>query len=552
MAVQFIYDKVEGLARPTLYPGEASEDWEIPEKYEKLFNKLNSIIETKYSREYLKICAFYNKMFPSLKTSPWEQSSYNTIPFTTWDQERTDTGTGINFNYLKQIVDHITSRIGTISFTPALVSEDQSLEYIVYKDEAERVIRMLMKKDDFNRKSLEIFHNASIVGYSHAFIDPWTHKLVKASDYEIGMFESQFNKSDVQQLLYRDYAFPVVKAYEYIRDEDRTDELLDTLKDKTTIDFKMYIDASEHHAYVMIGSKALHPITYPFDHVLIDTFAWDTGFSKVTTTSLFDLLYPCQREINKIAAKIQQLIRNYKGPLPVFNSSVDLTMKEITNGSGECLYVDSQRAADNFVTVINPTPLDPQLSAEIQNYKTAMYELSGMSQTSFNMDNMRSAAAVVALDQTRDTVFQAQLSGMADFIKRALSMYIEYFAKVEVDDPSSREHIDWETLYNLMQSSYVDLKPVHINDLMSDENAAKQEPVPDYTSQAISRVALKVIRGEATYDDVPYWLDIHQVVLCMAELMLKFEAVGITIPDTLHYFMVCAYLDAVKKGEVQL
>lgn len=551
MAVEYIYDKVEGMARPTLYPGESSDDWEIPEGSEKLYNKLNSIIEQKYSREYLKVCAFYNKMFPSLKSAPWEQTSYNTIPFTTWDQERSDTGTGINFNYLKQIVDHITSRIGTISFVPALVSEDQSLEYIVYKDEAERIIRTLMRRDDFNRKSLEAFHNASVLCFSHVFMDPWTHKLVKASDYEIGMFESQFNKGEVIQMLYRDYAFPVTKVYQYINQED--DDLIEMLKDKTTVDFKMYIDADSNKAYVTINNKTLEPIDYPFDHVLVDTFSWDTGFSKVTSTSLFDLLYPCQREINKIAAKIQQLIRNYKGPIPVFNSSVDLSMKEITNGTGECLYVDSQRAADNFVTVINPTPLDPQLSAEIQNYKTAMYELSGMSQTSFNMDNMRSAAAVVALDQTRDTVFQAQLSGMADFIKRALMMYIEYFAKVNVEDADrERENVDWEAMYKLMKSSYVDLKPVHINDLMSDENAAKQEPIPDYTSQAISRVALKIIKGQETYDTVPYWLSKQQVTMCMAELMLKFEAVGIEVPITLHYYMISAYLDAVKKEEVQL
>lgn len=551
MAVEYIYDKVEGMARPTLYPGESSDDWEIPEGSEKLYNKLNSIIEQKYSREYLKVCAFYNKMFPSLKSAPWEQTSYNTIPFTTWDQERSDTGTGINFNYLKQIVDHITSRIGTISFVPALVSEDQSLEYIVYKDEAERIIRTLMRRDDFNRKSLEAFHNASVLCFSHVFMDPWTHKLVKASDYEIGMFESQFNKGEIIQMLYRDYAFPVTKVYQYINQSD--DDLIEMLKDKTTVDFKMYIDADSNKAYVTINNKTLEPIDYPFDHVLIDTFSWDTGFSKVTSTSLFDLLYPCQREINKIAAKIQQLIRNYKGPIPVFNSSVDLSMKEITNGTGECLYVDSQRAADNFVTVINPTPLDPQLSAEIQNYKTAMYELSGMSQTSFNMDNMRSAAAVVALDQTRDTVFQAQLSGMADFIKRALMIYVEYFAKVKVEDVDrERENVDWEAMYKLMKSSYVDLKPVHINDLMSDENAAKQEPIPDYTSQAISRVALKIIKGQETYDTVPYWLSKQQVTMCMAELMLKFEAVGIEVPITLHYYMISAYLDAVKKGEVQL
>ena len=133
-SVNYIYDSVEGMARPTLYPGEKGDDWDIPDEVNDDFRRLNTIIENKYSREFLKICAFYNKMFPSLKISDWVTSSYNVQSFTSMDQERKDTGSGISFNYLKQIVDQITSRLGTITFVPELISEDTSLEYIVYKD----------------------------------------------------------------------------------------------------------------------------------------------------------------------------------------------------------------------------------------------------------------------------------------------------------------------------------------------------------------------------------------------------------------------------------
>ena len=78
------------------------------------------------------------------------------------------------------------------------------------------------------------------------------------------------------------------------------------------------------------------------------------------------------------------------------------------------------------MTVINPTPLDPELSGTVQEYKSAMYELAGIQNASFDMENMRSAAAVVALDQTRDSVFQAQLSALSDFIANALRLYIIY------------------------------------------------------------------------------------------------------------------------------
>lgn len=552
--VEYIKDEVQGMWRPSLYPGEGdTAKWGNTPEHTRDFERLNSIIENKYTREYLKICAFYNKLFPSLKESSWEQSSYNTIPFTTMDQERADTGTGINFNYLKQIVDHVTSRIGTISFVPTLMSEDQSIEYLVYKDEAERIIRMLMKQDKLNRKSLEAFHNSAVVGYSHMFMDPYTHRLRKASDFEIGIYESQFNKDAITHMLYRDYAFPVSEIEPYLEglDDETRKEVDEELENKHTVDFKMYFNCKDHQVYCVINNRTLPDKEYPFDHVLVDTFVWDTGFSKVTTSSLFDLLYPCQREINKIAAKIQQLIRMYKGPVPVFDSNVDLAMKEITNGTGEAMYVNANRPIDSLITVINPTPLDPQLSAEIQNYKTAMYELSGMTQASFNMDNMRSAAAVVALDQTRDTVFQAQLSGMADFIKSILNMYIEYYAKFPDKAQGERKAVDWDVMHRLIKSSYIDLKPMHINDFMSDENEAKQDQ-PDYAQQAGMRVVLEIIRGEKTFSTVPYFMDKQQITFTMASLLPKFEALGIEIPMTIHQYLMAAYLDEVAHNKIKL
>ena len=154
--VKWTKDIVNIEYRPTLYPGEQSDDWEIPEDISGDYHKLNSILEGKYSREFLKVCAFYNKMFPSLKGSDWCNSSYNVQPFTAIDQERSDTGTGMQFNYIKQIIDQITSRLGTISFVPMIMSEDQSFEFIVYKDEVERILRMYIRNDDFNRRDRQI------------------------------------------------------------------------------------------------------------------------------------------------------------------------------------------------------------------------------------------------------------------------------------------------------------------------------------------------------------------------------------------------------------
>lgn len=550
--LDYIFDEVEQINRPTLFPGENVEKWELPDTIKNDFHRLNAILESKYSKEYLKVCAFYNKMFPSLKGSEWAMCSYNVQPFTYQDQERTDTGTGISMNYLKQIVDQLTSRLGTVQFVPYLVSEDQNFEYIVYKDEVERILRMYINKDRFNKTCIEVFHNAAVLGYSHVFIDPYTGKLIKANDYEIGMFESQMNRHKITQMLYRDYAFPVADALVYLEgcNEEMQKEILETLQNKVTVDLCMYFDCLTHSCNVSLDGKVLPAKDYPFDEVLMATMTWDTGFSAVTTTSLFDLLYPMQREINKVNAKAQQLIRMYKGATPVFNSDVELAMKSITNGAGECLYVDSARPIDSLMTVINPTPLDPQLPATITEYKTIMYELAGIQNASFDMNNMRSAAAVVALDQTRDSVFQAQLSGLADFIASALKLYIRYNAAYKPESALQRG-VDWDEISDLIDTAYINLKPVHLNDPLSDEDKSRNEPV-DYLQLCTARVVLDIIKGKVTWETLPYYLDWQQIVFILANNLVKFEALGIVIPDTIHTFLISAFVESVKIGEVIL
>lgn len=552
MSVSWAQDSVNGEYRPTLYPGENTANWEVPAHISTDFHRLNAVIESKYSREYLKVCAFFNKMFPSLKATEWTNTSYNVPPFTSMDQERSDTGFGTNYNYLKQIVDQLTSRLGTISFTPKLMSEEQSFEYIVYKDEVERTLRKLIRDDDLTRISIEAFHNASILGYSHVFIDPFTGNLVKANDYEIGIFESQFNRSDIKQMLYRDYSFPTTSIFDYIKelDKEKTDELLEVIAHRNSVEFSMFFDCVEHKVYITIAGKTLPAREYPFDRVLMTTFTWDVSFAKQLTSSMFDLLYPIQREINRIAAKKQQIIRMYKGSIPVFNSDVDIALKSITNGAGEALYIDSSRSTTELMTVINPTPLDPQLDAEIQSHKTTMYELAGIQNASFDMENMRSAAAVVALDQTRDSVFQAQMSGMSQFIKNMLKLYIDYLAEYS-NMSGDRRLIDWKTVSNMLNHSYLSMQPVHLNDPLSDEQKTSLE-AQDYVKLATARLVLDIINGDVTFDTLPYFVDPQEIVVSVAVVLIKFEALGIDIPMSIHNFLICAYIDDVKNGRAVL
>lgn len=544
----YAQSKVTGMWEPGKYPSESKEsEWVLPDELRNDYSRLNSQIETKYSREYLKICAFYNKLFPALRSSGWITSSYNVPAFTAMEQERADTGTGISSNYLKQIVDQVVARIGTITFEPALIAEVPTLEYIVFKDEIERLMRKMIKNTKLTRMCTEIFHDAAILGFSHVFIDPVMHQPVKASDYEVGMYESQFTSNAVTQMLYRNYRFPVTSLAPYLIhcDDELRKKVVDEYESRDWCDFKMFFDCPGERVVITIGATTLPDIKYPFDKVQMVTFGWDVGFSKVTASSLFDLLYPTQRELNRVNSKLQQLIRMYKGPVPVLNSDLDLAVKAISNGTGEVLYIDGTRDINQLATVINPTPLDAQLNATKTEYKTEMYELAGLQQVSFDMENFRAAAAVVAMSQFNDTVFQAQMSGMAAFVAELFETQVHFNAVM------TQESV-WLYTDTLLKDSRVELKPVIATNPLGTKNTSEGNEEPDYIMIGINRAIINVIKGQLSYNSLPYAVNRTDVVNNAALTIVRLNALGIPIPDTLDQFMIDAFIDELTTGVIKL
>ena len=154
---------------------------------------------------------------------------------------------------------------------------------------------------------------------------------------------------------------------------------------------------------------------------------------------------------------------------------------------------------------------------------------------------MRSAAAVVALDQTRDSVFQAQLAGLADFIADALKLYIYYNAGYKTND----SNMDWDSIKELID------KPVHINDPLSDEDKSRGEPI-DYMQLCVARCVLKVVKGQMSFTELPYFVDWQQVTLMLCATLVKFESLGIPVPDSVHLFLISAFVEDIKVGNVEL
>ena len=131
-----------------------------------------------------------------------------------------------------------------------------------------------------------------------------------------------------------------------------------------------------------------------------------------------------------------------------------------------------------------------------------------------------------------------------------VKLYINFFAEYP-QFAKSRFDIDWPSFVKLVDSSYINLQPVHLNDPLSDENAT-DTPEDDYALIAINKVTLDIIHGIVTYQTLPYFIDEDAIIVNIVTLLIKFEALHIQIPDALHIFLMNAFINKVKTGELNI
>jgi len=103
----------------------------------------------------------------------------------------------------------------------------------------------------------------------------------------------------------------------------------------------------------------------------------------------------------------------------------------------------------------------------------------------------------------------------------------------------------------LLDAAEVELKPVHVAAPLG--NKAEAETIePDYALMAVARATINVLKGRIAYDALPWALEKRRVVVNMAMMIVKFEALGIQVPIVAEQFMIDAFIDDVSTGLVQL
>jgi len=548
--VDYDYDITTQSYQPRIneppVPDDSPSSWDIPHAMQNDFYQLEAYANNKRPQEHIKLCAFYNKLFPSLTyANIYNTATHNSLPFSIMDQEVPDTGTGMTKNYLKTVIDKVCSRLLNVSFSVKLVSSSPSLLLELYQPIIERYFSAQIEANHLEELVSECFHDAAILCYAHVFFDPWSKKIYKVNDWEIGWYEPEFEKRSLKRCLIQNREFPVSELAPYIDGMD-PERLKGVINSQAHVELTLYMDCFQHKKIVRIENITGPATLYPYDSVLISTFSWDLGTKRCYGTSMFDLLFPLQRSINKFTAKQSTIYMNYKGPTPIISSNgdVDTIVHNLNNQSGEVLILSGAMSdTSKIVGEFNPTPLDENLSAETESLKATMLELSTTQDLSMNLDNLRSAAAVVALEQLRDNAFQPQMFKAARFVRNILENTVRFEAAWEDHEID----VPWNVLKDLIESQMLKIVPIHSNSLEE-----KPEEMPeDYQLYAVNKFIIDVVKGTKSIEDVDYALnwDILKAQACTK--LLRFKALDWDISN-LESFVYNLFIEDVKRGNTNL
>jgi hypothetical protein len=518
----------------------------VPSTMQSDFGTLEAYLDSKVGREHLKLCAFYNKFFPSITfASAYAGATYNAPPFSILDQEVTDVGSGMSENYLKVCIDTIVSRLKNISFQVRIQSSTPLILLEMHRSSLERYFKSQIRSNRLEHLVTECFHDSAILGYSHVFMDPWSKKVRKINDFELGIYEAEFEKRDLKRVMLKDEAFPVASLAPYVEGFDH-DTLKRLVSQRSHIRLYLYMDCFQGKKFAMIENTAGPLTDYPFDKVLLETFIWDIGVKRTYTTSMFDLLFPLQRQINKFNAKRSTLYTNYKGTVPVISTAgdVDAVVKNLTNKSGEVLVLSGAVAdVTKMIGQIDPIPLNPTINAEIQALKAAMLELAGVQEISLDLGSLRSAAAVVALDQLRDVRFENQMFQMAEFVGSLLTNIVRFNAGLQ--EPVG--DIPWEQMLDLIDSAYIEIIPIH----GLDPEKKPVDPPEDFQLYAVNRFLMDVINGKSTFDNADYTINRDILKKQVVNRLLRFKAMGGDF-RSLEELAVRLFVEDIRKGVVSI
>lgn len=301
------------------------------------------------------------------------------------------------------------------------------------------------------------FRDACIFERGWVFVDKDNKKLKNVLPWEIYVDGNEIVRNEpIKQVVWKQDKFPVIN----LPDDIDTSEVT---RDEVTL--VRYWNTRDHVTATLIPElKYVKIEDWENDVIPFLTITYDDPISTKSTTSVVDLLYSIQRQVDSILDKISEAVdRSLVNIITIPNNS-NIKDEKMSNKVAQVIRYDfTSEMTGNPVGIQTPAPIDGSYINLLNKFTDDAYQMVGISElsvTSQKPTGLDSGKALQSLENIEADRFQLQVNKVVHMYDEVARICTELFDGSILPVSNDRMKLSWKLLRKINQKMTIQFTAV--------------------------------------------------------------------------------------------
>lgn len=301
------------------------------------------------------------------------------------------------------------------------------------------------------------FRDACIFERGWVFVDKDNKKLKNVLPWEIYVDGNEIVRNEpIKQIVWKQDKFPVINLPADIDTSEVT-------RDEVT--FIKYWNSKDHITATLIPEMRYIKVdTWDVDIIPFLTITYDDPISTKSTTSVVDLLYSIQRQVDSILDKISEAVdRSLVNIITIPNNS-NIKDEKMSNKVAQIIRYDfTSEMTGNPVGIQTPAPIDGSYINLLNKFTDDAYQMVGISElsvTSQKPTGLDSGKALQSLENIEADRFQLQVNKVVHMYDEVARICTELFDGSILPVSNDRMKLSWKLLRKINEKMTIQFTAV--------------------------------------------------------------------------------------------
>ena len=301
------------------------------------------------------------------------------------------------------------------------------------------------------------FRDACIFERGWVFVDKDNKKLKNVLPWEIYVDGNEIVRNDpIKQIVWKQDKFPVIDLPSNIDTSEVT-------RDEVT--FIKYWNSKDHIMATLIPEMRYIKVdAWENDVIPFLTITYDDPISTKSTTSVVDLLYSIQRQVDSILDKISEAVdRSLVNIITIPNNS-NIKDEKMSNKVAQIIRYDfTSEMTGNPVGIQTPAPIDGSYINLLNKFTDDAYQMVGISElsvTSQKPAGLDSGKALQSLENIEADRFQLQVNKVVHMYDEVARICTELFDGSILPVSNDRMKLSWKLLRKINEKMTIQFTAV--------------------------------------------------------------------------------------------